>query len=155
MSWVEAIHASAYAAEIRDSTVIYPLLQVVHIIGFALLAGSLIVAYGRMLGVGRSVVAFDDLLDLMRPVMLLSAVAVLLTGSHMAIGFIDVFAVNPVMWAKLAILAVLVAIALPLVVLRKGAAVSPLHRALAAASLIGWPTLIVLGKLLAYIGGKD
>jgi hypothetical protein len=149
MSWIDAIQASRYAAEIRDSTFIYPLLQVVHIMGIATLAGIMIIASLRTLGVGHSV-PMDGLLRLIRPVAIGSVAIAIVTGLHMSIGFIDVFTVNPVMWAKLSILAVLLLIAT-----RQFAPLASGYKVLAVIALVGWPTLIVLGKLLAYIGGKD
>jgi hypothetical protein len=51
--WLRAIEASALAATIRQSSWIYPSLEVVHIVGFVVLIGSAMMFDLRLLGLSR------------------------------------------------------------------------------------------------------
>lgn len=160
---IEWLQASAYAAQIRESQFIYPLLQSVHICAIAMFAGSMMLVNLRLAGVGRSI----PLLDFNRhvlPVAWLGVALFGLTGLNMAVGFIEVFAVNPVMQTKLVLVGF--AIANAAFIQRNVSGGSSARWAIAPPSegqARAWGaicisillTLIILGKLLAYIGGKD
>ncbi|MFN3737568.1 hypothetical protein [Hydrogenophaga sp.] len=159
MSLIERVDASAYAEWIRNSDILYPLLQVVHIIGISIVVGSLIAGNVRVLGAARDLPLRDFSRHLYRWV-LVGLVLFLLTGVHMAVAFLHIFAVNPVMGIKLVLLALAVAVNVYLYRWQFAAAVAPTQagarqKALAALSVLLLLTIIVMGKLLAYIGGKD
>jgi hypothetical protein len=157
MSLIERIDASAYAEWIRNSDVLYPWLQVLHIIGLTLVVGSLIVSNVRLLGAGQSLPLRDFSRHLYRWV-LLGALLILLTGTHMGLSFFAVFAINPVMWIKLGLLALAIVVNVPLYRWAFAAVPQPAggaRKALAVLSITLLLSIIVMGKLLAYIGGKD
>ena len=162
MSLVEVINNSAYASHIRESQYIYPLMQCVHITGLAMFAGGVALVNARVAGLGTAV----PLVDLGRHAMRIAWIGlalIVLTGLNMAASFIDVFAVSTVMQFKLGfILLALVNAA----VLQRGLAgaaapwaASPpdpaAARKWAALGIAVLMVIITLGKLLAYIGGKD
>lgn len=163
MSIVELVNNSAYAAHIRESQYIYPLLQCVHITGIAMFAGGVALTNARVAGLGAAVPLTDFARYAMR-VAWIGLALIAVTGLNMAVSFIAVFAVSTVMQLKLA------AIALALVnaaIIQRGLsgarlapwAVSPPDpgkaRKWAVAGILVLMTIITLGKLLAYIGGKD
>ena len=157
MSLIERVDASAYAEWIRNSDILYPLLQVGHIIGIAIVVGSLIAGNVRLLGAARELPLRDFSRHLYRWV-LVGLVLFLLTGVHMAVAFLPIFAVNPVMGIKLVLVALALAINVYLCRWQFAAAaaqVGPRQKALAVLSVLLLLTIIVMGKLLAYIGGKD
>lgn len=162
MSLVEVIHNSAYAAHIRESQYIYPLMQCVHITGLAMFAGGVALVNARVAGLGASV----PLVDLGRHAMRVAWIGlalIVLTGVNMAASFLEVFAVSTVMQFKLGLVLLALANA---VVLQRGLsgagapwAASPPDpakaRKWAALGVTVLMVIITLGKLLAYIGGKD
>ncbi|MDP2419361.1 MAG: DUF6644 family protein [Hydrogenophaga sp.] len=159
MSLIEQIDAGAYAQWIRNSDVLYPLLQVVHLIGISIVVGSLIVGNVRLLGAAPGLSIHDFSRHLHRWV-LVGLVLFLVTGVHMAVGFLTIFAINPVMWIKLVLLIVAVVVNVRLYRWQLAAASAPAQagareKALAALSVLLLLSIIVMGKLLAYIGGKD
>ncbi len=159
---IQAINGSGLAVLIRESLVIYPLLQVSHILGLSLFAGAVFVANLRLVGVGGNL----PLVDLVRYCVRVAGVGLAIlavAGVLMAIGFAEVFYVSPVMRLKLAVL--LIAIANFVVLWRGSVSVSAPWRSAApdrskaglwvAVGIAALLTLVTLGKLLAYIGGKD
>lgn len=158
MNFIERVDASAYAEWIRNSDVLYPLLQVLHIFGISIVVGSLIVGNVRLLGAAPHLALHDFARHLYRWV-LVGLVLFVLTGVHMAVSFFHVFAVNPVMGIKMVLLLLAVAINVWLYRWQFAAAVPPKagarEKTLAVLSILLLLSLIVMGKLLAYIGGKD
>lgn len=163
MSLVEVIHNSAYAAHIRESQYIYPLLQCVHIIGLSMFAGGIGLINARVSGLGASVGLVDFTRHAMR-IAWIGLALILVTGINMTASFIEVFAVSTVMQAKLAVIALVLANAL---IIQRGVAgagrsawaLNPPNpaaaRKWAAIGIVALLVVITLGKLLAYIGGKD
>jgi hypothetical protein len=159
---IQAINASGFAVTIRESQLIYPFLQVGHLVGLCLFAGGVLVANLRLVGIGARL----PLVDLVRycaRVAAVGGVILAIAGLLMVTAFAEVFYASWVMRTKL--LVVLVA-ATNLVVLWQGSAGPAAKWRLAAPDpgkarigvIIGIAallTLITLGKLLAYIGGKD
>lgn len=158
MNLIERVNASAYAEWIRNSDVLYPLLQVVHIFGICIVAGCLIVGNVRLMGAAPWLSIHDFSRHLYRWV-LVGLALFLATGIHMAVGFFAIFAINPVMWIKMGLLATAVAVNVYLYRWLATAAVpvhaGPWQKTLAALSIVLLLSIIVMGKLLAYIGGKD
>lgn len=163
MSIVEMIHNSAYAEHIRESQYIYPLLQCVHITGIGMFAGGVALTNLRVAGVGGQVGLADFARHAMR-VAWLGLALILVTGVNMAASFMQVFAVSAVLQTKLAIILFAIANA---VIIQRGIAggagarwvsapPSPESaRKWAVAGIVVLVVIITLGKLLAYIGGKD
>lgn len=163
MSFVDLVHNSAYAAHIRQSQYIYPLLQCVHITGIGMFAGGLTLINLRLAGFGGAVPAVDFTRHAMR-IAWLGLALIVLTGTNMAGSFMQVFAASTVMQAKLGVIVLALANA---VIIQRGIAggdmarwaTSPpdakAARKWAALGITALLVIITLGKLLAYIGGKD
>jgi hypothetical protein len=158
MEFISAIQATPYSELVRNSSVVYPLLQIIHIVGIAIAVGSLIAGNARLLGAANAL----PVSVISRPVYRWAAFGiglVLFSGIQMAIGFIHVFSINPVMWIKMSMLAAALGLNLRLaqrwVAAPAGAAVGRGDRFMAFASITLLLGVIVMGKLLAYIGGKD
>lgn len=163
MSFVDWARATDYATWIRESDYAYPVLQVTHIAGIALLAGGVLMTNLRLLGVGRNGVPPSVALQHVLPISWIGFALVAITGAHMAFSFLDVFSINPVLGLKLTLLALAGVNALwfhrriAANIAQWDAAHAPPAAARAAAWIsIGlWVGMIACGKLLAYIGGKD
>lgn len=159
MDLIRVIHGSYFADLVRTSSVLYPVLQMLHICGIAIAAGSALTGNARLLGAGAGLPLPEISRHLYRWA-LAGVLLVLATGIPMALGFIDVFAVNPIMWVKLP--AVLTVIVLNVALARRwataraaGAVPQASDKAMATASIALLLVLVTMGKLLAYIGGKD
>lgn len=159
---LHAIYESGFAVAIRESQTIYPMLQVVHIIGLSLFAGALMFANLRVAGVGGNVPLVEFVRYATR--LALAGIAiVLVTGSLMFAAFADVFVVSTVMRFKLIL--VLLALANFGLLWRNVSGPDPIWtrapadpaaaRKWAALAIIVLLAIVTLGKLLAYIGGKD
>lgn len=145
-------------APIRQSLWLFPALETLHILGFALLYGSVVIVDLRLLGLNRAL-----------PVSRLAAHAlpwtkgalllIVPTGLTMFLGHVDDYLTSPVFGVKMALLAAGVANA---VALHRGplrgvaawdADVMPPRRVRVAAalSLLTWTGAIVCGRLIAYL----
>lgn len=162
MSMIEWLHATSYAVQVRESQFLYPLLQAVHIIGIGLFIGGLTLTNLRVAGVGCRI----PLVDMARHAMRAAWVGLFLiiaTGLQMLLGFIDVFSVSGVFGIKLML--VLGAIANAAFIQQGIGGPAPRWlgtppdvrraRLWATAAITMLAVIIILGKLLAYIGGKD
>jgi hypothetical protein len=162
MTLVDWLHGTAYATTVRESQTIYPLLQSVHILGISMFAGAVAMVNLRLAGAGQSIPLTDFARYAMR-VGWFGLILILMTGMSMAVGFVDVFVVSGVMWAKLTLVAF--AIANAVIIQRNGVVAnapwahtppdSGKVRKWAAVGIVILLAIVTLGKLLAYIGGKD
>lgn len=162
MTPVEWLHGTAYATAIRESQVIYPLLQCVHILGISMFVGAVAAVNLRVAGIGRAVGLVDFSRHAMR-IAWIGLALILITGLNMATGFVDVFVASTVMRLKL--LLVVLAIVNAVIIHRNSVGTGarwismPPNGARArtwtSIGIAALLTIITLGKLLAYIGGKD
>lgn len=53
IAWAEWLEASALGEQMRNSTLLYPALNLTHLLGLVLLLGSMVLLDLRLLGVGR------------------------------------------------------------------------------------------------------
>jgi hypothetical protein len=102
--WAIALQESAFSFAIRDSTWIYPAANLSHILGLALLIGSILILDLRLLGVGRWV-AVDALSRLTTPFSVLGLCLMVASGSLLFSADAAALAANPVFRLKMAILA--------------------------------------------------
>lgn len=159
---IEWLHATQFATYIRESNDIYPFLQCVHIVGIGMFLGAVGSVNLRLAGLGSAVGLGDFAAHAMR-VAWVGLALILMTGVPMFVSFINVFAISTVMRIKFAFIAIVVvnAIVLQRRLIGPGAAWTvqlPDRRALLTGVILASSamlTLITLGKLLAYIGGKD
>lgn len=154
LAWVQA---SAIAAVMRTSLWLYPVVEIVHILGFILLVGSIAMFDLRLLGWGR-VLPVRALSRMLVPWSLAGAALVVPAGLMMFSARPDDFAGNPVFQLKLLLIgaAGINAALFHFGVYRSAAqwdagTRTPLPARLhAAASLALWVATVSCGRLLAY-----
>ncbi|HYD56917.1 MAG TPA: DUF6644 family protein [Burkholderiales bacterium] len=152
---IGAIEASGLGQAMRQSLWLYPIVEVVHIVGLALLFGSIVVLDLRLLGLSRNV----PVSKLARHVLPWSATSFLLivpSGLAMFVAHASEFIANPVFLVKMVLI---VAAGINAAVFHTGrsegewdvGAPTPFRAKLAGGvSLLAWTSVIACGRLLAY-----
>jgi hypothetical protein len=151
-----ALQESALGHAMRSSPALYPAVEILHIIGFVVLVGSIVALDLRLLGLGRAI-PIQPMAQLLLP---LSRVGFLLAIS---MGFLlfsaDASHVvrNPAFQTKL----LLIALALVTVVIAHagpwrrialwGTEVPGSAKVTALASLLLWLSVVCAGRLIAYL----
>jgi len=154
-AWAVALQESGYAFAIRDSTWIYPIANLTHILGLALLVGSILILDLRLLGVGRWV-SVDALSRLTTPFSILGICLMLVSGNVLFSADAAALATNPIFRLKMAILAVALANAVLFRLLWQRRTVEWTDGVPAPAKLqaclsgIGWLSVGSCGRLIAY-----
>ncbi|WP_395020149.1 DUF6644 family protein [Dongia sp.] len=153
--WAVALQDSAFAFAIRDSTWIYPTANLAHILGLALLVGSILILDLRVLGVGRWV-STDALSRLTTPFTILGLCLSLSSGSVLFSADAAALASNPIFRLKMALLAAGLANALLFRLLWQRRIAGWTERAPVPARLqaglsgLGWLAVAGCGRLIAY-----
>ena len=156
-AWLVWLETSRLAALMRESLWTYPIVEIVHIVGFVILVGAAVMFDLRLLGVSRALPA-----SLMArhhlPWARAALILVVPSGFLMFIAHATEFAENPAFRLKLLFL---VLAGLNALVFHRGAfrsvggwessAVPVTARAAAVASLLLWIGVIAAGRLLAYL----
>ncbi|MDQ7248027.1 DUF6644 family protein [Dongia sedimenti] len=109
--WAAALQESNFAFAIRDSTWIYPTANLSHILGLALLVGSILILDLRVLGIGRWV-AVEALSRLTTPFSIIGICLSLASGAVLFSADAAALAGHPIFRLKMAILAAALANAL-------------------------------------------
>ncbi len=156
--WAVWLQEGALGRTMRASFLLYPLTNVLHILGFTALAGGILAVDLRLIGLGRRL-ALDQVARVMLPVALAGLAVAVPTGALLfvteAVGMWN----NPVFGWKVAIIALAGANALALHAgpWRRvaewgapGVKPPPRARAAGAASLLFWGGAVILGRLIAY-----
>jgi hypothetical protein len=155
--WTAWLEATAAATAMRQSMWLYPIVEILHIIGFVVLVGSAAMFDLRLLGLSRQL----PVTGMERHLLTWARAAVLVivpTGGLMFIAHANEFAGNPAFRLKLLFLA-LAALNAALFHLRpfrqvagwdRGAPAPLAARAAACLSLVLWTGVIACGRLLAY-----
>ena len=152
------IEASALAVAVRESLYLYPALETLHIWGFVTLVGAVAMFDVRVLGLSRRI-PLDDLARHLLPWSVGALIVIVPTGVLMFLGDARSLAANPAFVVKLVLifLAGCNAVAFHLGALRTvvqwraGVPVPPMARFHAAVSLALWLSVIVCGRLIAYV----
>lgn len=149
------LDTSALAAAMRSSTWLYPIIEIVHIVGFSVLVGSVAMFDLRVLGFGRSVAVLAAGRMLL-PWAMASLLAIVPAGLLLFSAHPQELFLNRVFQLKLILIALagLNAVSFHLGVYRNaaswhGTAPAP-ARLHATASLALWLAVISSGRLLAY-----
>jgi len=154
---MDGLEASGVGRWMREALWAYPAVETVHIIGLALLFGSIVIVDLRLLGLGRSVSAVAVTRNVL-PWTLAGFVVAAITGSLMFTAHASEFLTLPIFLLKMGLI---VLGGINALVLRMGAlastarwdvaALPPLPvRVAAALSLCVWLSVIACGRLLAY-----
>ena len=157
-AWLVWLETTGLAAAMREWLWLYPIVEIVHIVGFVVLVGAAVMFDLRLLGMSRklpaSLMARHHL-----PWARAALVLVVPSGVLMFIAHATEFADNPAFRVKLILL---VAAGLNALFFHRGAfrsvtgweTESPVPvtaRAAAVASLVLWIGVIAAGRLLAYL----
>lgn len=147
-----AVEASAFGATMRRSVWLFPVANVLHVLGamvfFALVAAMDVVVLRRTVARARVVISR------LRPIAFAGLLVQIVTGIMLFAPEASHIGVNPAFQLKLvAIVLALVNVAVLEMILRSAAAdrATPnLARSAAAASLLFWLSVAALGRLIAY-----
>jgi len=157
------LHDTAFATQVRESLWIYPAFEIVHLMGIALLVGSIAMADLRLLGLSRQLPVTLTAKHLL-PWTWVGFVLVAVSGVSLFSGFATDYYVNNAFRIKLLLIALagVNAAVFHLRVYRNVAAwdqqtMPPfVARAFAVLSMVLWFATIAAGRLIAYTGaGKD
>lgn len=156
-SWLQWLETSGLSSAIRQSTWLYPALEIVHIIGIVLLVGPAFLFDIRMLGFSKSlsITALEKhlLTWSMRAVILVVPSGILLFITNAA-----ALAYNPVFYTKLIVIVIagINAWIFHKIILKtvpewdSGSPAPAAAKTTALVSIIAWITVITCGRLLAY-----
>ena len=145
-----AVEASAVATFLRQSRWTYPAVNAAHLLGIALLVGSIVPMDLRLIGVWRPDVRLDAVLRLLRPVAAFGAALAVLTGLLL----FSVQARDYVTMRLFAVKLALVAIGLAHALAwgdAIGRASPARQRGAGALSLVLWVSVLVCGRMLGYL----
>ncbi len=152
--WLES---TAFAAAMRQWLWLYPIVEIVHITGIALLVGSVAMFDLRVLGLSRGL-PLRPLARHLLPWTWTGFAILAASGAMMFTAHATEFWSNPAFAVKLALIGLAAANALwfhlgPYAVVdRWDTAAAPVPaKAAAALSLALWPAVIACGRLLAYL----
>lgn len=155
-AWAVALEATPLASFIRASDFLYPLANVLHIFGVALVLGAVVALDLRVLGLGRAIplrAASDYLVRLIW----IGLALVVPSGLTMFVADAGPLAASPTFQAKMLLLvaALLNALVFRLLYDRRladwNAHAAPFGMLQAGLSLVLWPSVIVCGRLLGYL----
>jgi hypothetical protein len=154
---MDALEASGVGHWMREALWAYPAVETVHIIGLALLFGSIVIVDLRLIGLGRSVSAIAVTRSVL-PWTLTGFCVAAATGSLMFVAHASDFSTLPIFLLKMTLI---VLGGVNAALLHLGAMKSagrwdvaalppPRVRTAAALSLLTWMCVIACGRLLAY-----
>ena len=137
---------------LRQSALVYPLVNSLHIVGIALLFGAIVPLDLRLIGWRRRAGAVDDVAALLLPVAITGLVLAVAAGMLLFATDARGYAASTPFRVKLLLLsaALLNAIALRFVPWQSAGPVGLRIRIAAAASILLWLGVIVLGRLVGY-----
>jgi predicted alpha/beta hydrolase len=155
--WLDQLEGSSLALAMRGELWLYPLVEVVHIIGFSLLVGAVVMFDLRVLGVSKDI-AVTALARHLLPWALAALLLIVPAGLMMFSAHPHDFAGNGVFILKLCLIAAagLNALAFHLGIYRTvsqwntTSAAPGLAKAQAVLSVAIWFTVVLCGRLLAY-----
>ena len=136
---------------LRESTLAYPLVNTLHIVGIALLFGAIVPLDLRLAGWRRDASAVDALSRLLLPVAIFGFLLAACAGLLLFATDATAYAASPLFQAKIVLIALALANALALRWVDWRRPESSKRVALAgAASVVLWLGAIVLGRLIGY-----
>ena len=154
-AWAAALEASGFSFMLRDSTWIYPLANLGHILGLTLLVGPIVALDLRFLGVGRaaSVAALSRTLT---PIAITGLVLQIISGLLLFTADASALVANKVFLIKAALLVLGIANAIAFRRIWRHAldgwdrSPPALGRLQAALSIVFWFGVAICGRLIAY-----
>ncbi|MFN4275309.1 MAG: hypothetical protein ACK4FJ_03340 [Ferrovibrio sp.] len=153
--WLVALEQSGLGVQMRQSLLLYPAVEILHIFGFVVLVGSILGFDLRVLGLGRRL-PIEPFARLVVPLSALGLAIAVPCGFLLFVTEATSIAANPAFQAKLACIAIgLVNIALfhlgPWRGLVQRGEVTLAAKLGAVVSLLAWSGAIIGGRLIAYL----
>lgn len=141
-----------FIVALRESTLVYPLVNALHILGIALLFGAIVPLDLRLTGWRAAAVAVDPLARILLPVAMAGFALAACAGLLLFATDARAYAASPLFQAKVAVIALALLNALWLRRIDwRGTATSQQRLAVAGvASILLWSSAIVLGRLIGY-----
>jgi hypothetical protein len=130
----------------KYSTWLYPTVETVHIWGIGMLFGSVVIMDLRVLGLGKAL-DYSALSRLGIAVSVLGFSLAVITGSMLFITHAADLIASRLFILKMCLIFLLIANA---TLLRMRVVINPVTKAQAVISLVGWASVIGLGRWLAY-----
>lgn len=161
-AWAGQLSAAPFAVWLRASAWAYPVCEILHLAGMALLFGSIVVVDLRLAGFGRQL-PVTLLLRHALPASLVGFVVIVVSGVLLFVAHADELIANRAFLIKLGLIVLGLANAAwfhagPYRSLHAGQggwetlrAPPPLARACAVLSLVTWALVICAGRLIAYV----
>ena len=157
--FAEQIAASSVSEYLQSVTWVVPTSQSAHIVSLSVLFGSAMLVNLRLLGVGVRSRTVSDLADALLPWMWRALVVLLITGVIQTITEPVRQFITPIFWLKMLLIAALALLTLWMSrTLRASLArwnnddTRPaIAKVLAVASIAGWITVIVFGRIIGYV----
>lgn len=130
----------------------YPIANVLHLIGLALLVGPILLLDLRVLGFARDL-PLDRVSSVITPFVVCGIVLATITGFALFAADAQALVRNPLLWVKLvAVVVALINAAMFRRAFRNTATTTPaLARAMAAFSIVLWTGVLVAGRMIAYV----
>ncbi|WP_210266133.1 hypothetical protein [Bradyrhizobium australiense] len=150
-----ALQESALGHAMRSSPALYPAVEILHIIGFVILVGSILALDLRLLGLGRTI-AIQPMAQLLLPVSRFGFVLAISMGFLLFSADASHVVKNPAFQIKLLLIAaalinIVIAHAVPWRhVGRWGDKASGGAKATALLSILLWLAVVCAGRLIAY-----
>lgn len=155
-SWVQALESSAFATWVRGGAA-YSVANVLHLFGLALIVAPMLLLDLRLLGVGRAHFPLPATSTVLTACAVVGATFSLASGIAMFAADATSLFANPVLRAKLVLLALAVANALAFRwlwsrdMIRTGQPAPLFARAQLLLSMALWLAIPVLGRCIAYV----
>ena len=148
---LEAVQASAFAAYVRDSVLLYPFANVAHVVAVMVFFAAVAVMDLRLLQVIRGM-PVPLVIERLRPVAVGALVVIAATGLTLFVPEASATARNPAFLLKLAAIALALGnIAVNEWALRRDGESSRTVQATAGVSLALWLSTAALGRAIAYV----
>ena len=153
ISFLQWLEDSTLAVAVRQSSWLYPGLEIVHISGIVLLVGPAVMFDLRLLGFGQKL-SIPMLASYLLPWSRRGLVVAIASGLFLFITNATTLAIDPVFWTKMLLLIIAGLNALffhrfTLPVIASGASFLN-QRVAALVSILAWIAIISCGRLLAY-----
>ncbi|HUI81826.1 MAG TPA: DUF6644 family protein [Bryobacteraceae bacterium] len=139
----------AIANPLNSSELIFPTLEVIHIVGFAVLVGTIAIVDFRLLGLGMRRQKVAELASDLAPWTAIGLTMVLLSGPLMFSSDPDMYYLNRSFQIKMALL--VIAIIYQYTIHRRATKAEGSHKLVACVSIALWVGIVFGGIFIAFI----
>jgi hypothetical protein len=156
ISWViETLNATAFSKFIMTNPYLFPFLEMLHFLGLCLLFGSLLIVDLRVIGFARAIPL--DRVEIFVRLTLVGFAINLLSGVIFVIGDSDRYLINIAFWSKMGVITLAALNTVYFVrrirpqLVAGNVKLSSDAQFIAAASLVLWTAVIILGRMIPYV----